>query len=57
MLIIDWDFEWDNDKYEINIKKHGFSFEEILDIFDDIFMKCLINYILLIQKKDLLELV
>jgi len=28
-------FEWDEDKSRRNRKKHGFSFEEILEIFDD----------------------
>ena len=28
-------FEWDEAKDRLNRKKHGFSFEEILDIFDD----------------------
>jgi uncharacterized DUF497 family protein len=28
-------FEWDEDKDRLNIKKHGFSFYEILEIFDD----------------------
>jgi uncharacterized DUF497 family protein len=28
-------FEWDEEKDAVNIKKHGFSFEEILDVFDD----------------------
>jgi uncharacterized DUF497 family protein len=28
-------FEWDEDKNRLNRKKHGFSFEEILEIFDD----------------------
>lgn len=26
---------WDNDKNQINIKKHGISFEEAQEIFDD----------------------
>ena len=33
-LIIQGRFEWFSEKSEIN-KKHGFSFEEILDVFDD----------------------
>jgi len=28
-------FEWDDEKYESNIKKHGVSFEEASDVFDD----------------------
>jgi uncharacterized DUF497 family protein len=28
-------FEWDEDKDRMNIKIHGFSFHEILEIFDD----------------------
>ena len=28
-------FEWDADKDRMNRKKHGFSFEEILEVFDD----------------------
>lgn len=28
-------FEWDEDKAKVNIKKHGVSFEEILPMFDD----------------------
>ena len=28
-------FEWDADKAEINKRKHGISFEEILPMFDD----------------------
>ncbi len=28
-------FEWDSEKDELNIKRHGFSFSEILDVFDD----------------------
>lgn len=30
-------FEWDTEKNEINRQKHGFGFEEILEIFDDPF--------------------
>lgn len=33
--IIYGNFEWDSEKGEINIKKHGISFEEILSMFDD----------------------
>ena len=28
-------FDWCREKDELNIKKHGFSFEQILDVFDD----------------------
>ena len=28
-------FEWDKEKENLNIKKHGISFEEILPMFDD----------------------
>lgn len=28
-------FKWDEEKNEINRKKHGFGFEEIADVFDD----------------------
>jgi uncharacterized DUF497 family protein len=28
-------FEWDENKDRLNIKNHGFSFNEILEIFDD----------------------
>ena len=28
-------FEWDEDKDRLNKKNHGFSFTEILEIFDD----------------------
>jgi len=28
-------FEWDEEKDQHNLKKHGFSFNEILEIFDD----------------------
>lgn len=39
MTIISADnrFEWDSEKNDINIKKHGLSFEEILPLFDDPF--------------------
>lgn len=37
MTVINGNFEWDSEKDEINIKKHGFSFSEILDVFDDPF--------------------
>lgn len=28
-------FEWDEEKNELNIRKHGISFEEATEIFDD----------------------
>ena len=28
-------FEWDNNKNEINYKKHGISFEEACEVFND----------------------
>lgn len=28
-------FEWDSEKNEANKRKHGISFEEIIDVFDD----------------------
>ena len=28
-------FEWDEDKNQINIKKHGISFEEAASVFED----------------------
>ena len=31
-------FEWDNDKAEINLRKHGVSFEEACTVFDDAFV-------------------
>lgn len=37
MTVISQDgrFEWDSDKYELNVQNHGFSFSEILEIFDE----------------------
>lgn len=29
-------FEWDEDKNKINLEKHGFPFEKILKVFDDL---------------------
>lgn len=40
MTIVNGRFEWDSVKDEINKKKHGFSFEEILEVFDDPFLLC-----------------
>lgn len=37
MTIVHGNYEWDSDKNETNIKKHGLSFEEILDVFNDPF--------------------
>ena len=39
MTVISTDnrFEWDSEKNEVNKEKHGLSFEEILDVFDDPF--------------------
>ncbi|QTQ11403.1 BrnT family toxin [Treponema parvum] len=34
-LIIKGRFEWFSEKNELNIKNHGFSFEQILDVFSD----------------------
>jgi len=30
-------YEWDNNKAEINLSKHGVSFEEAKTVFDDLF--------------------
>ena len=35
--VVHGNFEWDSEKAEANIKKHGISFEEILPMFDDPF--------------------
>ena len=35
-LVVKGQYEWFSEKSEIN-KKHGFSFDEILDVFDDIY--------------------
>ncbi|MGC2235251.1 MAG: BrnT family toxin [Pyrinomonadaceae bacterium] len=32
-------FEWDKEKAETNLKKHGISFEEASTVFGDIFAK------------------
>ena len=37
MTVINGNFEWDSEKDETNKIKHGFSFSEILDVFDDPF--------------------
>ncbi len=33
--VVKGNFEWDEDKNEANIRKHGIAFEEILPMFDD----------------------
>ena len=40
MTVISGDgrFEWDSEKDAINIRKHGFSFSEILEVYDDPYM-------------------
>jgi len=35
MTVIHGKFEWDSNKNEINIKKHGLAFNEILEVFND----------------------
>ncbi len=35
MTIVQGRFEWDDEKNMANKQNHGFSFEEILDVFDD----------------------
>ena len=35
IISADGRFEWDENKDRLNLKNHGFSFEEILEIFDD----------------------
>ena len=37
MTVVQGQCEWDSKKNEINVKKHGFSFEEVLDVFNDHF--------------------
>lgn len=34
-LVIKGHFEWFSEKNKLNVKKHGFSFDQILDVFDD----------------------
>ena len=29
-------FQWDENKYAVNLEKHGVSFEEAISVFDDI---------------------
>lgn len=38
--IVDGDFEWDSDKAEANLEKHGVSFDEAMFAFDDPFAIC-----------------
>ncbi|MCR4823011.1 MAG: BrnT family toxin [Treponema sp.] len=33
----DGKFEWDSEKNEINIRKHGLSFEQVIPVFEDPF--------------------
>jgi uncharacterized DUF497 family protein len=35
IVSVDGRFEWDEEKDRQNINKHGFSFSEILEVFDD----------------------
>lgn len=37
MTVISQDgrFEWDSEKDKLNVQNHGFSFSEILEVFDD----------------------
>ena len=35
MTVVCGNFEWDSEKNELNKKKHGLAFEEIIDAFDD----------------------
>lgn len=35
MTVISGKYEWDSAKNEMNVKKHGIAFEEILSVFDD----------------------
>ncbi|QTQ13906.1 BrnT family toxin [Treponema parvum] len=37
MTVVQGHFEWDSEKDEINIKKHGLSFEQAKDVFNDRF--------------------
>ena len=39
MTVVQGNFEWDSDKNIMNIKKHGLSFAEILEVFDDPFFQ------------------
>lgn len=33
--VVNGNFEWDEEKAVVNLRKHGISFEEILPVFDD----------------------
>jgi uncharacterized DUF497 family protein len=35
IISADGRFEWDEEKAEINLRKHGLAFNEILPVFDD----------------------
>ena len=35
MMVVHGKFEWDSNKNEINIEKHGLSFDAILEVFND----------------------
>ena len=30
-------YEWDEEKYQSNLKKHGISFEDTFDVFNDLY--------------------
>ena len=36
-MVMDKEFEWDNDKAASNVEKHGVSFEDALSVFRDSF--------------------
>ena len=38
VISADGKFEWNSEKDAINLKKHGFSFSEILEVYDDPYM-------------------
>ena len=38
VISADGKFEWDSEKDAINLKKHGFSFSEILEVYEDPYM-------------------
>lgn len=33
---MDWEFEWDEEKAQLNLKKHGISFEAAAKVFGDV---------------------
>lgn len=35
MTVVHGRFEWDSEKNQANVEKHGIDFKEILDVFDD----------------------